>query len=100
MKAYVSSGWFTDEQEDARQDILYAIDECGYDAYSPREDLLYVPGETKAADVFAENIRMINECDIVIASTAGKDMGTIFECGVAYSVGVPIVYYWKNGSGI
>jgi len=39
---------------------------------------------------------MIDECDIVIASTEGKDMGTLFECGYAFAKNKPVVYYAPN----
>jgi nucleoside 2-deoxyribosyltransferase len=46
--------------------------------------------------VFAENINQIKNCDVLVASTVGKDMGTLFECGAAYILGKPIIYFWES----
>lgn len=97
MKAYLASGWFTEEQEQARLEVLAALKDAGIDVYSPKEDLLYVPGQTEAHEVFSENIMQLSSADLVVASTEGKDMGTIFECGAAFVLNVPIVYYYKAG---
>ena len=95
MKAYIASGWFTDEQEEARQDLLEGCKQAGIEVYSPKEDMLYTPG-MEAKEVFEENIIRIVNADFVLASTAGKDMGTLFECGAAYMCSVPIVYYYTG----
>jgi nucleoside 2-deoxyribosyltransferase len=96
MRAYIAAGWFSPEQEKARQEVLKACKDAGITVYSPKEDFLYVPGETSASEVFEENLRHINDCDFMIASTEGKDMGTIFECGYAFAQSIPIVYYYKG----
>jgi nucleoside deoxyribosyltransferase len=96
MKAYVAGGWFTPEQEIVLADLKAACMFAGYDTYYPKEDLLYVPGKTKSKDVFNENLNQLQECDVVVASTMGKDMGTIFECGYAYSINKPIIYYYPS----
>ena len=96
MKAYVASGWFTDEQEEARLKILEALDYTRFDYYSPKDHGIYVPGKTPPQDVFNTNIFEINLSNLVVASTIGKDMGTIFECGCAYTLKKPIVYLWES----
>jgi len=98
MKAYLASGWFTEEQESSRLDVLMALSESGMEVYSPKDDALYNPGDS-ANDIFMENCRQIEDADLVVVSTEGKDMGTIFEAGFACAIDVPIVYYWKNGTG-
>lgn len=92
MKAYLAAGWFTEEQEKARLQILKCIQESGIDYYSPKDHGIYVPGKTDPQEIFDENIRQIDSCSIVVASTVGKDMGTLFECGVAYSKNIPVIY--------
>ena len=99
MKVYLAAGFFSLEQEASRQCVIQELKRSEFDFYSPKEDGLYVPGETPPQDVFDENIRQIDACDFVVASTAGKDLGTLFECGYAYATGKPIVYFWHNGYG-
>jgi nucleoside 2-deoxyribosyltransferase len=83
-------------QELARMECVLALQTTGIATYSPKDDFLYVPGQTSASEVFEENMRKILDCDFMLASTEGRDMGTLFECGFAYSNGIPIVYYFKG----
>jgi nucleoside 2-deoxyribosyltransferase len=91
MRIYIAAGWFTPEQEKARQDVLnvlskYVIREH---IFSPKEDSVLGDWD----EVFQENLRQISRATFVVASTVGKDMGTLFECGYAHNEGIPIVYY-------
>jgi nucleoside 2-deoxyribosyltransferase len=99
MKAYIASGWFTEEQDLARLQIIHSCRSVYLDFYSPKDDFLYIPGKTNPQEVFEENIKQIISSDFVIASTVGKDMGTIFECGFTYSLDIPLIYYWPGGKG-
>jgi nucleoside 2-deoxyribosyltransferase len=96
MKAYIASGWFTPDQIESLEEIIRACRESLTEFYSPRDEMLYTPDTFDSTDVFDENIRQIRLNDFVIASTEGKDMGTLFECGVAFAYGVPIVYFFKG----
>ena len=98
MKIYVAAGWFTPEQEKARLDILECCNTAGIQVYSPKDDMPYIPGSTTPVKVFLENIRQITQCTAVVASTVGKDMGTIFECGYSYSLGLHIIYYYPSSA--
>ena len=97
MRVYVAAGWFTPEQEQARKDILKACE--SHDLFSPKEDNLIFEGDDLKAG-FEINLAEINRADIVVASTVGKDMGTIFECGYAYAMGIPVVYYAPRLDGL
>lgn len=95
MKVYIASGWFTPHQELARLEIKETLEEAGIDHFSPKDDNLAgeVDHPLALTCVFDTNVDEIEHCDLMIASTIGKDMGTLFECGVAYKAGIPIVYY-------
>jgi nucleoside 2-deoxyribosyltransferase len=95
MKVYVASGWFTPEQEKARKEILRALNKFQVEFYSPKEDCLAKPddGGDVLQSIFKENVDQIRESDYIVASTVGKDMGTLFECGYAHALEVPIIYY-------
>lgn len=99
MKVYLASGWFTDEMERARLEALTLLKSLLYEVYSPKDDMLFEEG-MNPDDVFNDNIKHIVNCDFVLASTEGRDTGTIFECGVAYQMRKPIVYYWKAPEGV
>lgn len=99
MRAYVASGWWGEEQEKARVQILDACKFAGLQVYSPKDDFLYIKGKTEPQEVFEENIKQILSSDLVIASTVGKDMGTLFECGYSFSENIRLIYYWPGGKG-
>ena len=90
-KIYVAGGWFSPAQMEALKQVEHLAAIYG-DAFMPR---LHNLGEEGCnwEKVFEVNIDKLNDCDIVIASTVDKDMGTIFECGYAYSRGKQILYY-------
>lgn len=95
MKAYIASGWFTPAQEECLNEVLSVCKEAGIEVYSPRDDMEYKPG-MNAGLVFDANCEQIRACDVVIASTEGKDMGTLWECGYAYAKNKRVVYYYPH----
>jgi nucleoside 2-deoxyribosyltransferase len=78
-KIYIAGPWFTQEANDIIEEI--------------KDENLYTPGDDPKATVLA-NCQAITYCDYMIAVTDGKDVGTMFECGYAFSKGVPILYLW------
>ena len=97
MRCYIGAGWFTQSQEAARKIILNELKKSGLDYYSPKDHGIFKSG-MNPEDIFQENIKQIQSCDFMIASTEGKDMGTLFECGCAYTSKKPLVYFWYNGN--
>lgn len=92
QKVYVASGWFTEEQEKARQEIIDELETLDANYYSPKDESSY----DKLGDwnkVFQSNTKAIDECDIIIASTIGYDPGTIWEAGYGFAKGKTIIYY-------
>ena len=96
MKAYIAAGWFTPEQEQARVRMLATVRISGMDYYSPKDHGLYIKGVTKPSEVFGRNIQEILSSDLLVVSTVGKDMGTVFECGCAFILKIPIIYFWES----
>ncbi len=101
MKVYTAGGWFNLLQMMAMKDIEAILDANEIEYFSPRLHNKGVPGMSDEAwnDVYQRNIDELHECDIVIASTENKDMGTIFECGYATAINKPVIYYAPNLSG-
>lgn len=94
---YLASGWFNEEEESCRQDILEALNTCGISYFSPKDEVEVKTGasqeELRAA--FDADVNFIKSCDFVVASTAGKDLGTLFEIGFAYAEHVPTIIYFR-----
>ena len=59
------------------------------------EETKSVSDEAKDAqtNAFLGNLKAINEADVIVAITDGKDMGTIWESGYAFARKKPIIYY-------
>ena len=95
MRMYIASGWFTDEQKKVLEEIEETATSVGMSFYSPRLENLWKPDEAHQG-IVEENLVAIEVSSFVLASTMGKDMGTLFECGYAFAKGVPVVYYYKG----
>ena len=98
VRVYIAGGWFDLLQMRAVQDIESVLTLSGGDFFSPRKMNLGTDGCDWDA-IYKANIAEINKCDVVIASTEGKDMGTLFECGVAATLNKKIVYYAPSLEG-
>lgn len=90
--AYIAGGWFNPEQLARVEEIEKACLLAGIESYSPRKHGIYKPGDNPESMV-EENKTNILEADLVVASTEGKDMGTLWECGYAYGK-TPVLYYF------
>ena len=75
--------------------VLNILRGNGYEVYAPFENGVVVPDDTAefAKMIFDSNVKAIDESEMVLAITDGKDMGTIWEAGYAYGKGIPVVYY-------
>ena len=92
-KVYICAGWFDTEQANIVTLLEHACADAGLDFFSPRLEVIYKPGMNHQA-IVQTNMEAIQDCDFMLVSTAGKDMGTLFECGYAYAEKIPTVYYY------
>lgn len=90
-EAYIAGGWFSPEQEKALDELEGFIKKHFKHYFSPREHN-NAKGQ-KLEDIFQKNIQALDNADIIIASTIGKDMGTLWECGYAYARELQVIYY-------
>ena len=101
VTCYIASGWFNESQEQARQDILKVLEDNDISYFSPKDEVLVsfnaTKEERKAA--FEADTQIIKHCDFVIASTVGKDMGTLMEMGMAYAWNIPTIVYFPAPKG-
>jgi len=101
MKCYLASGWFNEKQFADVQNIKQKLTEANIDFYSPMDEIICPKNANteEQESVFRENVKHIKEADFMVANTRDKDMGTIFECGVAFECNKPIVYYCEGLKG-
>ena len=101
MKVYLASGWFTPKalEEDEALEVL--LGDLGLEVASPRKIFICPPNAPLDVqkDTFKGNVDHIRTADFVLCNTRDKDMGTIFEAGVAYNADVPIVYFAQGLTG-
>jgi nucleoside 2-deoxyribosyltransferase len=101
VKAYLASGWFTPKAMEEVEALENLLEEIGVECASPRK--IFVCPPTASLDVqkstFKGNVDHIRTADFVLCNTRDKDMGTIFEAGVAYQANVPIVYFAQGLTG-
>lgn len=95
IKIYISAGWFDNFQNEALtfiENLLF--EQKNFEIYSPRKEIKLngIEDEETQELVFRENLKNIENSDLVISSTVGKDMGTLFEDGYAYAKNIPIIY--------
>lgn len=92
---YLASPFFNDEQIKRMEKVRDTIRERGYTVYSPMEHGIVGSKATgdSVKSTFQDNINAIKSSKRVLAITDGKDVGTIWEAGYAYGIGIPVVYY-------
>jgi len=101
MKVYLASGWFTPKALEEVEALENLLGELGFDVASPRKIFICPPNAPLDVqkDTFKGNVEHIRTADFVLCNTRDKDMGTIFEAGVAYNADVPIVYFAQGLTG-
>lgn len=106
LNIYIASGWFSEAQEKARQDILKVVNDIKscrsipINIYSPKEEGECQPNVDKKtrSDIFKLNIDKIDWADLVIVNTVEKDLGSIFEAGVTYGFITSFERYLNNSN--
>lgn len=93
---YIAAGAFNEQQTIDRNSIRDTLIKMKINYISPleEENCDLTSSIDTQIKVFKNNINSINNCTFLIASTTGKDMGTCFECGYAFSKNIPIIYFF------
>lgn len=91
---YIASPFFTDIDNERLDIIEKMLEDNGLTYFSPRKQSAIGPiSEPEVREkAFKMNVDNIKAADFVIAETSRKDLGTLFEAGLAYEAGVPIIY--------
>lgn len=93
---YTASPFFNPEQEERLESLQALLEIYGYTYFSPHIDGIDLKPDASQEErekVFKENIYGISNAEQIFAVTDGRDMGTIFESGAAYSLNIPIHYF-------
>lgn len=97
---YLASGWFSADQDEQLTRLEKVFDDRSsyIDLRSPRRIFVCAPDASQEVqeEVFRGNVKHIEEADIVLVNTSYRDIGTIFEAGVAFQAGRPIIYFCEN----
>ena len=91
---YIASGWFNEEQRCDLFTIEYMLTCFDLPFFSPSKEAI-CPAISDPAErnkVFGANLQAIDDAEYVIVNTRDKDLGTIFEAGVAYAWAKKIIY--------
>ena len=59
MRAYIAGPWFTPEQMSILEDVTTTVYKAGMTCFSPKDENLYIPGETSAYSVLIGNCEAI-----------------------------------------
>ena len=90
LKCYFAGPWFDDRANaiyEVCKNIISQIPEMTrcYDFYFPKDNNFETPQIT-----FNENVKQIQDCDVVLALVSRKDVGTAWEIGMAFAAGKKI----------
>lgn len=96
-KIYFAGPFFNPTQIEEHSRI-YDVIKNNYDVFNPKLAAIVSTSDSadRMVDILLGNINALNECQIVVAITDTKDMGTIWETGYAYSCKKPIIYYCET----
>lgn len=91
---YIAAPFFTDIDNERLDIIEKMLEDKGLTYFSPRKQSAIGPiSDPEVREkAFQMNVDNIKNADFVIAETSRKDLGTLFEAGLAYEAGVPIIY--------
>lgn len=94
-KVYIAAPWFTPKQAERLEGIKKLLTNYKIPFYSPKDECLFTNvTEMDPFKVLQTNCDAIVESEFILAITDEKDVGTMWECGYAYAMGVPILYVW------
>lgn len=90
---YLASPFFNPAQLERVIDVETLLEKYNMTYFSPRKELVCPPNASAEVrkNTFENNVKGILEADMVIAITDDKDPGTLFEMGMAYAFGVPVI---------
>ena len=95
-KIYIGGPFFNPQQIEIIEAIKEILTRRKMPFYSPKDECMFVPGETTPDQILKMNVEELDDARLLIAVTDGKDPGTMFEAGYCYGIGVPVLYVWLS----
>ena len=95
-KVYLASGWFNPPALAELLELENMFDEMDrIELAAPRRIFECPPDAPQDVqeDTFKGNVEHIETADFVFVNTRDKDIGTIWEAGLAYANNKPIIYF-------
>lgn len=91
---YLASPFFSPDQITRVALVETLLEKHGFTYFSPRKQSAIGPiaDPEVRKKAFQMNVNGIEDAEMVIAITDGKDVGTIFEAGHAFASNIPIIY--------
>ena len=93
MKVYIAAPFFNDEQLERVERVKRLLSTLNVKFFSPKDESIFKQGDDPSI-ILNTNCDAICASDFIIAITDDKDVGTMWECGYAYGLKVPILYLW------
>lgn len=94
---YLAAPWFKPHEAETYKKVLNKLRESGEEVWAPIECIIdkenQLPNEEWARQIFAEDVKALDQCDRVVVINFGmySDTGTAWETGYAYAKGKPIL---------
>ena len=95
-KIYLAGPFFTMADRWLIEEAKFQLEKFGANVFSPLHDV----GFGKSDVVAKEDLKGVDESDILYAVLNDYDPGTIFEVGYAISKGIPVVIFIENKTPI
>lgn len=95
---YIAGPFFNTQQTTLVNNVRFIIESLDLPFFSPKDECMFVPGETTPEQVLDINIQALEKTDLLVCITDGKDPGTMFEAGYCYAKNIPIIYVWLSGA--
>jgi nucleoside 2-deoxyribosyltransferase len=92
LRVYLAGPFFTIAQRWLIEETRSALVGIGLDVFSPFHDV----GLGPANKVVAQDLKNLDEADVVLALVDGTDSGTLFEIGYARKANTPVVVLAEN----
>ena len=89
---YLAAPFFSLAEQWLVEEVRTQLIEMGAKVFSPLHDV----GVGPAKCVTKQDLKGLEDCDVVLAVLNGGDLGTVFEVGYAVARGIPVVVLAQN----
>ena len=93
MRLYLAAPLFTAAERKYNVYLCGLLEDAGHDVFLPQREVSQYEGSHNPSRIFNADLSGLRSADCVVAIVDGSDVdsGTAWECGYAYSRGVPTI---------